>query len=424
MRHSDLQTGLSGRGTLDPVTEGSDSRYNIDLFYNNGDLSKDWDLDMELRYQDLDYTSGDGFQEHPPDYFDGTDTYPDGQIKHQSSAERRIVFETSGLYTGIKDHSLRIGAGYTWQDLYSVKHLVNFGTDSNGDPIPAGSPLVDISGSPYAFAPENTRKISHLFLQDIWTITNDWELTVGARYDDYSDFGDTVNPRIALVWQSTEKLTSKLIYGQAFRPPSYLELYDTTSFSTPNPDLDPEESETIELAFSYAASKDVVLGLNIYNFEQTDIITLDRSTGIYQNTGDHTIKGIELEARWQASKAINLYANYTQRDQDDSNLSAIQEPEKDAYLRADWGFLPKWHWNMQASWIGERPRRSTDTRPPMDDDLVTDTTIRFAASTSWEFAASVRNLFDADAREYTGGSIPDDLPLPERNIYAEMRYRF
>jgi len=60
----------------------------------------------------------------------------------------------------------------------------------------------------------------------------------------------------------------------------------------------------------------------------------------------------------------------------------------------------------------------------VDDYVITDTTLRYAATNYWEFAASVRNLFDNDAREFTGRSIENDLPLPERNAYAEVRYKF
>ena len=424
IRHSDLEVGLTGFGVLDPVTNGSDSRFNLDLLYNNAEFSDHWELNMDLRYQHIEYDSGNGFQERPPGYVDTTGTYPDGQLNHQESAERRLIYEISTLFSGINNHSVRIGAGYTWQDLYSVNHKVNYGTASDGSPLPAGGPLVDISDSVYAFAPEDTREIAHIYLQDIWTITHNWELTAGARYDEYSDFGGTFNPRLALVWQSSEKLTSKLIYGKAFRPPSYLELYDETSFTTPNPDLEPERSETLELVFSYIAKKDLQLGLNIYKFDQTDIIRPTGISGQFQNTGDHSINGIEIETRWQASKSISVYANYTVRDQADSNLKAIQEPDEDAYLRTDWAFLPKWNLNIQASWIGKRDRNTGDLRPAVNDYTIADTTIRFAATNNLEFAASIRNLFDSDAREFTGRSIENDLPLPERNAYAEIRYKF
>ena len=421
--NSKLQIGLTGFGFLDPATQGKDSRYNLDFLYANDQFADNWEVDAELRYQQLDYTSGSGFIERPPGYTDiNGDVYPDGQINKQSAAERRTVFEASTLYTGINNHSIRIGAGYTIQDLHFVEHIVNFGKDANGNTIVPGSAPVDISGSPYAFAPEDTRKIAHLYLQDIWTISDVLEFTAGARYDNYSDFGNTFNPRLALVWQSTDKLTTKVLYGRAFRPPSYLELYDETSFTSPNPNLAPERSETLDLVFAYAANADLQVEMNLFYFKQFDIITA--ASGTFNNTGDHVITGIEFETRWQATDNVNVYGNFTARTQDDNNFKAYQEPNQDAYIRADWGFSPMWNWNIQANWIGKRERKSTDTRAPLPSDTVTDTTLRYAATNDWEFALSIRNVFNSDAREYTGGNIPNDLPLPERNAYLEARYKF
>ena len=421
-----VDIGFTGAGALSPNTEGQnegeDSRFNLDLFYNNHLFSKHLTLDAELRYQHLDYTSGDGFFENPPGYTDDTGTYPDGLINQNRAAERRLAFQTSAIYTGIKDHALRLGLGYTWQDLYSVTHRQNFGTAPDGSDIPAASPLIDLSGSVYAFAPEKTRKISHLFIEDAWTLSDNLELTVGGRYDDYSDFGNTFNPRLALVWQTTEKLTSKLIYGKAFRPPTYNELYADTSRSDPNPNLKPESIETLELAYSYAANKRWLINTNLFYLDQTDLIKQDQ-TSQFQNTLDHSIKGIELEVHWQASQAAQFSANYTLRSQDEDR-PAIQEANQEAYVRSDWRFLPNWNWNIQASWIGERSRRSNDTRDPVAAFTIFDSTLRYASSDNLEFAASIRNLFDEDARDFTGGSIAEDLPLPGRNAYAELVYKF
>ncbi len=422
MRHSDLETGLTGANVLDPVTSAKDSRLNIGLFYNNENFRKDWGLDAELRYQHLDYSSGDGFQERPP-----SGAYPDGQINQMRSAERRVDLEVSGLFTGFDNHALRMGAGYTWQDLYFVEQFVNFGTGPDGNPLPAGGPLVDLSDTPYAFAPEDTRKIWHIFLQDVWTISDDWELTAGARYDHYSDFGGTLNPRLALVWHSTDKLTTKFMYGEGFRAPNYFELFAPTSFSQPNSSLKPERSKTLEVAFSYKATSNLNLGLNVYRFTQTDIIALDRTQPFpwpYSNLGDHTIRGVELEAQWQATEDLRISGNYTHRNPDDNQFRTVWQPDEDAYLRADWRFLPGWNWNLQANWIGKRTRQSGDLRSPVDDYVVTDTTVRYTGGKNWEFSGSVRNLFDEDAREYASGSMPNDLPRPERNFYAEARYKF
>jgi iron complex outermembrane receptor protein len=99
-------------------------------------------------------------------------------------------------------------------------------------------------------------------------------------------------------------------------------------------------------------------------------------------------------------------------------------PDEEAYLRADWAFLPKWNWNLQANWTGKRTLSASDTRKPLGTHTLADTTLRYFHGSEWEFAASIRNLFDVDAREYTGSSIPNYLPLPRRSFFAEVRYKF
>src|SRR5690606_32168414 len=83
--------------------------------------------------------------------------------------------------------------------------------------------LIDVSDTQCVFLPEDDRENYYFYVQDIWSFLNDWELTIGVRYDDYTDFGSTVNPRLALVWSTSHNLTTKLLYGEAFRAPSFSE---------------------------------------------------------------------------------------------------------------------------------------------------------------------------------------------------------
>ncbi|MDO9242614.1 MAG: hypothetical protein Q7U32_02265, partial [Rhodocyclaceae bacterium] len=66
----------------------------------------------------------------------------------------------------------------------------------------------------------------------------------------------------------------------------------------------------------------------------------------------------------------------------------------------------------------------TDARGPLHSQTVADTTIRYYHGSEWEFAASIRYLFNEDAREYSGPRIPEHLPMPRRNLYVEARYKF
>lgn len=427
-RHDDLETGMTGAGALDPLTQGSDSRLDLGLNYTNGRLADHWGLNGELRYRHVDYTSGAGFREWPPGYTDASGLYPDGVFNLMQSAERELSGEISGVFDGLDGHSVTIGAGFRWQDLYEVSHRVNSGVDRNGNPLPAGGALVDLSDSPYAFAPEKSRTIRYLYLQDVWTLSDDWELTAGARYDHHSDFGGALNPRAALVWQTTDRLTTKLMVGRAFRAPYFQELFAETSFTLPNPGLDPERSETWELSLAYAASPAVHLGMNLFHLQQTDFISPQPVAGLakpqYRNSGELVIRGFELEGWWQVMSTLRLAANFAYNDPDASPFHEADAPPRQAYLRADWRFRPGWHWNLQGNWVDERGRSGSDPRPPVDDYRVIDTTLRYLGIPDWEFALSVRNLLDADARDATRSTIVNDLPLPGRSLYVEARYDF
>ena len=87
--------------------------------------------------------------------------------------------------------------------------------------------------------------------QDEMTLLDNLLLSAGIRYDHYDSFGETINPRLSLVYEPIEKTVFKLIYGEAFRAPNVFELYyDIPDFDQKgNPDLDPETIDTFEIVW-------------------------------------------------------------------------------------------------------------------------------------------------------------------------------
>ena len=76
--------------------------------------------------------------------------------------------------------------------------------------------------------------------------------------------------------------------------------------------------------------------------------------------------------------------------------------------------------------IGAAPV-SCRSRAPIADYATLDLTLRTTQRRNhWDFAVSVRNLFNADAREPSliNGGIPNDLPLARRALYAQATYGF
>jgi iron complex outermembrane receptor protein len=93
-------------------------------------------------------------------------------------------------------------------------------------------------------------KIWALYIQDEFRISEKLIVTAGLRYDHYETFGGTMNPRIALIYKPDEHGSVKLLYGQAFRAPNDFEIFfQSSSFSKPNPLLQPETIKTTELIF-------------------------------------------------------------------------------------------------------------------------------------------------------------------------------
>ncbi|GAB6042121.1 hypothetical protein JCM17961_27970 [Endothiovibrio diazotrophicus] len=430
-----VESGL-GAGSLDPVGQYSSDRFNADLTWHDPHFSEHWDVTGQLSYFQTSQEFENPLVLIPPgmDFsLLGGEYMPDGVIGGPEVFEKHTRFSLHGFYSGIDRHLLRLGVGYYYGDLYDVKEYRNFLTTPSGVPInyPGGS--IYWQDLPSVFIPERDRKIYHVTAQDEWAFARDWEFTVGARYDHYSDFGSTINPRLALVWQTDYDLSTKLLYGRAFRAPSFSELYNRNNpVDLGNPGLQPETIDTLELAWDYHPLEDWRGALSLFTYRMKDIIQLvpdaaQATSSTYQNAGGKKGYGLELEAEWKVSPAFTLVGNYAYQHTVDemSDTDAGNAPEHQAYLRGDWRIAPQWLLDTQLNWVGERKRPVGDTRPNADDYALVDLTLRYGDSADrWGAAFSVRNLFDTQATEPGPSDIPGDLPLAGRSVYAEVRYRF
>lgn len=439
--------GGNGAGVaqaLDPYNRMTSQRWLADLTYQDVEFAENWDVTAQLSYLDTSQEVKRDLRLFPlgavlPVDADGnfdptsntTELFEQGYVGNPEVFERHYRAELSGFYSGIARHKLRFGLGAFYGDIYKVIEKRNYGAGVPTSEL--GGDLVDVSDTPDTFLPEDSRTNYHAFAQDVWNLANDWELTTGVRYDHYSDFGDTVNPRVALVWSTKHNLTSKLMYGRAFRAPSFAETrVRNNPVALGNPDLEPETIETVELAFDHRVTERFQWGLNLFRYWWEDIILFEDSAEgrTAQNAGEQTGYGAEVEAYWQATHDLRLAGNYAYQQATDerSGEAPGYTPEHQAYLRAEWAFRSNWLLSPQVTWIGERKRAPADSRPALDGYTLVDLTLRKArVFGDFEAALSVRNLFDEDAREPSLGvpaAIPDDLPLAGRSVYGELRYQF
>lgn len=422
-----LESGDGVAGSLDPNSSYKSEIGNLDVSYSTDTMGDDLTLVSQISAY---YASQEPQANNilfPEGAFVGA--YPNGYIGNPGNKEIQFTLQQYGIFSGWDSHRIRVAAGATFGDVYETTEEKNFEVDLV-TPKPDG--LVDVSDTDEVWLPEEDRTLYFFSLQDEWQVNDNWQLVSGVRYDHYSDFGDTINPRLALVWQTTDYWTTRLLYGRAFRAPSLSELY---IISNPvvlgNPDLDPEVIDTYELAFHHQLGAGSFYSFNFYYYKIKDMIQYE-STGVgidlvAANVGERNGRGVELEFGHEVNDDLKFSANYSY--QESNNLAANDDvgfaPNNQAYARADWTFTSNWHANVEMHWFGQIQREPLDDRPAVKSDSVWNLALR--RTNLWkgcELAINLRNVFDSQWRSPSWTRVEYDYPAPGRNGDITVRYTF
>ncbi len=153
------------------------------------------------------------------------------------------------------------------------------------------------------------------YIQDVHYILENLSITLGGRLDFDSEAGQIFNPRIAFVWETSQKLLIKALYGQAYRAPTTNEQYKIMGLDKGNEKLKYEEIKTSELAFSYRHNKFYSQLSLFYNKLDHLIVQQkvnDTSNVIsYFNNGRNKSYGVEFEARYLLTNSVYGFFNYS-----------------------------------------------------------------------------------------------------------------
>ena len=142
----------------------------------------------------------------------GLTLFADGYVGTPGPQGNTTTFRLTHLFEPVKNHLLRWELGHEQQS-FNVVESKNFGPGviDGTQPVVDGQ-LIDVTGTDYVFIPDTERHFSYLSLHDEWQVDKTVKLSAGIRYDNYSDFGSTTNPRLGLIWQLNDKFTWKFLY--------------------------------------------------------------------------------------------------------------------------------------------------------------------------------------------------------------------
>lgn len=422
-RESGRGTG-GARGAIDPWAHQTSRWGNADFSWQ-GERGHDWQLEARAGYGYKHFHHDTPFYVLPPG--SARSVSPDGQITRFSLSEEHARLNAGALYQGWAGHQVRLGVGAFWGDLFKTTAQDN-----------SSGVLVTTTDTPSVFQPENQRTSYNIYIQDEWRFAPGWELTTGLRHDHYSDFGDTTNPRLALVWSTTPTLTSKLLYGEAFRAPAFSNLYLTGRDVRGNPHLQPEKLRSLELAFGWEPSASLRWDLNLYGYRVRDyidqVLLAGTATTVARNAGRFDGRGVETELRYEFSPALQLLANYShqQTRESEGGESRGLSPSAEASLWAVWQFAPGWQFTPQVNWVGDIKRAGIDNDPrsSLPGYTILNLALRKRWSQGLELTLSGHNLFDAKTEDpvRTGPAIAafglSDMPQGQRRLVLEASKRW
>ncbi len=381
-----------------------------------------------------DHYEQDPFVKVYPNGFGGV--YPAGLIGKPLVKNNTIGGEMQVDWEIFKGNHLIAGLSFEELRQYDVKQLANF------DPL-TGAPLASVQ-EVANWNKDATRQIWATYLQDEWQLPYNVNLTAGLRYDHYSDFGETVNPRIGLVWSFLDNADLKLLYGTAFRAPNFQELYDiNNSTIVGNPNLKPEKIQTYEAGLAWRLNRFFAANLNyFYSLINDQIGWAPSSTpgapAVDANIGKSETQGVEFglngaygtDLYWKLS-----YAYQNPRNADtDQRLPYVPSQRVSGSIN----YAPVKYLNLHTDvlWTGSRPRDTGDSRPDVPAYATVDLAVTLKNFyKSLEIQGTVRNLFDQRYKDPdtsggnvnllgTGPKTPGDFPREGISAFVTAMYKF
>lgn len=359
--------------------------------------------------------------------------YPNGILAGIGYNERRSQLSSNIVFRGLEQHRILIGTDISTIKNYNSNASINLDID-NPNPIFANFPTPEIEqypGSLGSIIEGEKRNIFSLYLQDEFHATENLWITTGIRYDNYSDVGSDTLPRMAVVYEFNDHNILKAQYGEAFRPPTYAELFSVAQLSLGNPGIEPEKIKTVELAWIHKR-ENAVFRATLFHSNLDNLIILaplSFNSQQFSNTGGAMTQGLELEAEVSLSQAFRIDGNlsYIKTEDDMTGLELEGASDFISNINLIWQPLSEFSLNLHHRYQGDRHRSPMDVRADLKGYQSMDLSLNFfnLIDTGITFSLEINNLLDEDIRfPSLVGTYPDDFPQDGRSIVFEFSKTF
>lgn len=351
------------------------------------------------------------------------------------------VFEQNGFnsrryrLSGSLDHDL--GQSHKLTGGLELRRDSTFDLQANANlDLRTLTPVEFVEGQSLAPLPgaveERRRTTFGLFAEDQWAATPRLTLTAGLRFDHLSDLGGTLSPRLALVGTRGERFGYKLLYGRAFRAPTFRELAFDLPSGLKNPELELVKADELEVALSWSRNR---LRLEAHPFlnllHDTAVLPAPPAAGkpvAFVSGAGVRVLGFELLASGGFGLSHSFFASYTLQSPTDRETGSRVPGLPTSLLSAGASLDLRARFTLTPTVLvrSGRPRGEGDAREGVSAYALFGLTAR--ARGLWrtlELGLSCDNLFGKSYSDPSPTSgVPGDYPRPGRRVLLHATYKF
>ena len=277
------------------------------------------------------------------------------------------------------------------------------------------------------FIDEVDRSLKAFFSELLYDVNDNFRVNVGLRYDDYSDFGSTLSPRIGSTYSINKTNTLKLMYGEAFRAPTFAELYNKNNPTfVGNENLKPETIQTAEITFINNDIDNTQLSFTLFNSDIENLILVDASNGNkYANTGKIRTQGSKIELKYKLHRGSYVLANYSYQDaQNKTTNQDMPDVSKHlGYAALNYRTGKDYNVYIDANYRGEQTRATSVSRAAIKSATIVNATlnIKDIFVDDMKMKLSVNNIFDKTTYDSNTWM---DYQVSQRSFLAVLSYKF
>jgi iron complex outermembrane receptor protein len=309
--------------------------------------------------------------------------------------------------------SQRLSAGFEYRDNFQ-QHQGNY----------------DLQPFVQYFSDSRTSNIFSVYAQDEIHLRGNLILNLGLRYDHYSTFGGTTNPRAALIYDPWEQTTFKLLYGQSFRAPNLFELFYNAPGNEADPSLRPETVKTAELVWEQSFARHFRTTVSVFYYPIHSLISeqVDPATGnaFFTNSGSLDLRGVGF-ALWRSLPGgLEATASYSFQDVTNPTTRTVitNSPKHLVQLGLSVPLIKqKLFASMDLQYVS---KRATLNGQYSGAYAVPDFTL-FSRNVlaKWELSASLYNAFNQRYTDPAGNGLRENVIFQDGRTYRiKIAYKF